>query len=110
MHPASTWKFAFFVETGIFFLGLSFGRLQIRENGIFRDGHFSSWSRLKSYRWEIPTNTVFIDRQSGVPWARELSFRVADETAIPKVDAILRTRIATPISATSAWPPNHQAD
>jgi len=84
--------------------------LQIRENGIFRDGHLVPWSRLKSYRWEVPTNTVLIDRQSAMPWLRRFSFRVADESTIPKVDAILRTRIAVPLSATSALPLNRQAD
>jgi hypothetical protein len=95
--PAVLWS-----EMAILFLIVPSGRVQIRANGIFIYGHLIPWPRLKSYRWEIPTNTVFIDRQSAMPWRRKFSFRVADESAIPKADAILRTRIVIPLSATSA--------
>jgi hypothetical protein len=104
------WSTLFYAEMAIFVLILSSGRPQIRENGILTEGRLVPWLRLKSYRWDTSTNTVLIDRQSALPWLRRSSFRVADETAIPKVDAILRTRIAIPLSATSAWPPNRQAD
>jgi hypothetical protein len=104
------WPAVFWSESAIFVLLVPSPRLQIREKGIFRNAQLVPWSALKSYRWEIPTNTVFMDRQSALPWLRKLSLRVADESLIPKVDAILRTRMAAPVSAKSAWQLNRQAD
>ena len=68
------WPAVLSSETAILFLIVPSWRLQIRENGIFRDGHLFPWSRLKSYRWGIPMNTVFHRSSKRASVAPEIQF------------------------------------
>jgi hypothetical protein len=92
-RPASVWLSLCWLAFGIGSLIQVFERLQIRERGIFSNGRPIPWTKLKSYRWDVPTNTVFFECRSAL--LRTFGFRVADETVLPKLDAILQARLPT---------------
>jgi len=48
--------------TAIYFMTVSFGRLQFRENGIFRYWDFLPWSRIMEYTWSEDSNLLITSR------------------------------------------------
>jgi hypothetical protein len=98
-RPAPIWKSLFWLELGLGFLVQSFGRPQLRERGVFTDGSLVPWTTLKSWWWDVPTNTVFFNQRSTLPWLRTFSLRIADEELLSQVDAILLARLPAPLIA-----------
>ncbi len=64
-----TFSAVFGIVFGIYWLIMAFGRLQIRQNGIWSYWGLLKWDRLKSYRWEGDTDcTLMLQAKSRLPF------------------------------------------
>lgn len=79
------------IEITIIYLLIYLRGSQIRENGLYKNGYFIKWSKIKSYNWTSPT-TIQFEVNSFLKSGRNFKITIKEELKL-KADEIMQKHL-----------------